>query len=217
MFAGCVPKHEFDEVKLENEQLKKQIVFLNGGDTTTTETKNEVLTAVENASIDTMHTEEKKAKALKKLRSKYDDISGVTWYHDKTTPTTVFNGMYAYIGVKEGDVPWVRLVFQYTADDYLSVQKFIIKADDQIFTVDEAEYGEIKTDHSGGTVWEWLDRIATPEDHKIIKAVAESKTTKIRYLGRDYYNDKIVSEKQKVALKNIMQAYNQLVGINMFD
>lgn len=160
---------------------------------------------------------ERLANATKKMRVKVDDMNDITWYYDKTSPQyTNYNGFYAYIGKKEGSKPWLRLVIQYAADDWLFIEKYIIKVDGQTYNITEDSYGEIKTDNGSGGIWEWLDRKVGFSEYQIIKAVANGKDVKIRFNGKDYYKDKSITEQQKSALRNVLDAYEALGGTTDF-
>jgi hypothetical protein len=153
------------------------------------------------------------ANATNKLDKKYDDMTEVTWYHDKTSPKYVnYNGFFAYIGTSKGSSPVLRLAIQYAADDWLFVKKYIIKVDGVTYTIEEKSYGEIKTDNGEGGIWEWLDRQVGISEFEVIKAVANGKDVKIRFSGKDYYKDKKITNQQKLALKNIITAYEALGG-----
>lgn len=157
------------------------------------------------------------ANATKKMRVKVDDMNDVTWYYDKTSPQyTNYNGFYAYIGKSKGSKPWLRLVIQYAADDWLFIEKYIIKVDGQTYNITEDSYGEIKTDNGSGGIWEWLDRKVGYSEYQIIKAVANGKDIKIRFNGKDYYKDKTITGQQKIALQNVLDAYEALGGDSNF-
>jgi hypothetical protein len=157
------------------------------------------------------------ANATKKMRVKVDDMNDVTWYYDKTSPQyTNYNGFYAYIGTSKGSKPWLRLVIQYAADDWLFIEKYIIKVDGQTYNITEDSYGEIKTDNGSGGIWEWLDRKVGYSEYQIIKAVANGKDIKIRFNGKDYYKDKTITGQQKIALQNVLDAYEALGGDGNF-
>jgi hypothetical protein len=157
------------------------------------------------------------ANATKKMRTKYDDIREVTWYRDKTSPQyTNYNGFYAYIGKAEGNRPWLNLSIQYAAADWLFIKKYTIKVDGQTYTITEDSYGEIKRDNGSGGIWEWLDRKVGYAEYEIIKAVAYGKDVKIRFSGTDYYEDKIITDQQKTALRNVLDAYEALGGSASF-
>lgn len=157
------------------------------------------------------------ANATKKMRVKVDDINDMTWYYDKTSPQyTNYNGFYAYIGTSKGSKPWLRLVIQYAADDWLFIEKYIIKVDRQTYNITEDSYGEIKTDNGSGGIWEWLDRKVGYSEYQIIKAVANGKDVKIRFNGKDYYKDKTITAQQKIALQNVLDAYEALGGDGNF-
>lgn len=160
---------------------------------------------------------ERLANATKKMRVKVDDMNAITWYYDKSSPQyTNYNGFYAYIGTHEGSEPWLRLVIQYLADDWLFIEKYILKADGQTYTITENSYGEIRTDHDGGEIWEWLDRKVGNSEYQVVEAVANGNDVKIRFNGRDYYKDRSITQQQKAALRNVLDAYEALGGSTDF-
>lgn len=153
------------------------------------------------------------ASATKKMRKKYDDMSETTWYYDKSSPRyrSSRTNFYAYIGKKDGP-PWLRLVIQYVADDWLFIEKYIIKVDGDFYEITENSYGEIKTDNGYGSIWEWLDRGVNQKEYQIMKAVANGKNVKIRFEGKKYSRDRTITNKEKLALKNVLDAYEALGG-----
>ncbi|PWW81845.1 hypothetical protein CR164_08485 [Prosthecochloris marina] len=154
------------------------------------------------------------ANATNKMRKKYDDIKGITWYRDKTSPRylNTRTDFGAYIGKEKDGAPWLRLKIRYVADEWLFIEKYIIKADDHVYEITESRYGEIETDHGGGKIWEWLDRYVGPHEYSIIKAVADAKDAKIRFVGGQYDKDRVITTREKQALKNILNAYEALGG-----
>lgn len=154
------------------------------------------------------------AQATSKMRKKYDDMNGITWYYDKTSPQYVNSktNLYAYIGKEKEGKPWLRFVIQYVADDWLFIEKYIIKVDDKTYTITEDSYGEIKTDNGTGGIWEWLDRKVGYSEFEIIEAIANGKNVKIRFSGKDYHKDRTITYSEKLALKNVLNAYEALGG-----
>lgn len=156
---------------------------------------------------------ERIANATNLMQTSYDEIEGITWYRDKSAPSYAnVNYLQLYIGKRKGGDPWLRLKIQYTADDWLFIDKYIIKADTRTYEIVEQRYGEIESDHDGGEIWEWLDRSVTEEELKIVKAIIESKESKIRYSGKQYHSDRTISEKEKQGLRNVLDAYRSLGG-----
>ena len=161
--------------------------------------------------------EQRLANATKKMRKSYDDMNGTTWYYDKASPRylNTRTDFGAYIGKQEHGLPWLRLRILYVADDWLFIEKYIIKVDGRVYEITENKYGEIETDNGGGGIWEWLDRSVGPREFKIIKAIADAKDAKIRFVGRQYNKDRVVTKREKQALKNVLDAYEALGGPNI--
>lgn len=159
---------------------------------------------------------ERLANATKKLRTKYDDIKGITWYYDKGTPQyTNYNSFHLYMGKEKTGKPWLRFRIQYTAEDWLFIQSYVIKTDNDSYTI-STSYGEVETDNGSGDIWEWYDVPIDNRLYNIVKDVIRSKSVKLRHNGKQYYKDRTISEKEKQGLQNILDAYEALGGSTNF-
>jgi hypothetical protein len=158
---------------------------------------------------------ERLANATKKLRTSHDDVRDITWYYDKGTPYySDVNSFHMYMGKSSG-TPWLRFRIQYAADDWLFIEKYIIKTDNNSYTI-SAPYGEVERDNGYGGIWEWYDVALTDNLYKIVKDVISSKSVKIRHEGSQYYKDRTISAKEKQGLQNILDAYEALGGTFTF-
>jgi hypothetical protein len=152
------------------------------------------------------------ANATKNMRKTYDEVTEITWYYDKTSPQyTNRNGFFLYIGQDKTNNCWLRLRIQYAGNDWVFIEKYIIKCDDLTFTID-TEYGEVKRDNSGGMVWEWLDKSPSKSELDMINSIIKSKKTILRCEGDQYHHDREITEKEKQAFQNILDTYAALGG-----
>jgi hypothetical protein len=159
---------------------------------------------------------ERLANATKKLRTKYDDIKGITWYYDKGTPQyTNYNSFHLYMGKEKTGQPWLRFRIQYTADDWLFIQSYVIKTDNDSYTI-STSYGEVETDHGSGDIWEWYDVPMDNSLYNIVQDVIKSKSVKVRHNGKQYYKDRTITQKEKQGLQNMLDAYEALGGTTNF-
>jgi hypothetical protein len=153
---------------------------------------------------------ERLARALSNMRTKYDSVKGSTWYYDKSSPHFINSrsNLYLYMGKEQGQEPWLLFVNVYVAEDWLFIERFIIKADSQTFDMEPPSYGDgsIERDNGSGGIWEWLDIPASERELEIAEAVANSKHAIIRYEGKQYTKDRVVSSAEKQAIKNILAA-----------
>jgi hypothetical protein len=157
------------------------------------------------------------ANATKKLRTKYDDMKGITWYYDKSTPQyTNYNSFHIYMGQENKGKPWLRFRIQYAADNWLFIGSYIIKTDNQSYTI-STSYGDVETDHGHGGIWEWYDVSFTSNYYSIVKDIIKSKNVKLRCIGTQYYKDRTITEKEKQGLQNILDAYEALGGSFSFN
>ncbi|MEH0156428.1 hypothetical protein V6R21_19930 [Limibacter armeniacum] len=154
-------------------------------------------------------------KATRNMRKSHDDIRNITWYYDKSSPRYVNSrsNVHLYFG-KRGinDVPSLWFVIQYVADDWLFIDKYIIKVGDKTYNISEERNREVKTDHGSGQIWEWIELSAGKKEIEIAKAIANGKNVKIRYNGRQYYRDRVITSAEKTAIKNVLIAYEALGG-----
>lgn len=144
---------------------------------------------------------------IARLKTKVDKIEGITWYYDNSTPRPALNSiLYGYIGKATGS-PYLRVYIQYSGETWLFVHKALIVADGRRFEVN----GKWSTD-SYTKVWEWNDHLAGQEQMEMLKAVANSKSTTIRFYGRQYIHDRTVTSSEKNGIKNILEGYAALGG-----
>lgn len=151
-------------------------------------------------------------RALARMRKTHDSVKGVTWYRDPSSPRFVNSrsAIFLYIGDRETGAPWMRLSINYVAEDWLFIEKYTIKADEETFTISPG-YGEIETDNST-TIWEWYDTTAGPRELRIARAIANADEVVIRYEGSQYYRDRVVRRAEKTALRNVLNAFEALQG-----
>lgn len=137
---------------------------------------------------------------------RYDEFEKTTWIEHKSNPKYVnTKGFYTYIGMKDDNV-WERLVIRYHGEDWLFIQKIMIKADESIFeiTPKKVERG------NDSQVWEYIDITPDKTEIAMISNVIASKATKIRFEGKQHYFDWTLSSKEVKAMKDTQIYFNLL-------
>lgn len=151
------------------------------------------------------------AEATSKMRKKYDEVSEITWYHDKATTQYVnHNSFHLYFGQKANTKPVLRLVVQYAGEDWVFIDKYIIKADDKTFEI-APRFGDVKSDNST-IVWEWYVTNVSKTEYEIIKAVVASEKTIVRHQGDQKRYDRTITAAEKQAMQNVLDAFVGLGG-----
>lgn len=152
------------------------------------------------------------AEATKNLTKSRDEMREIDWYYDKSTPRTNNTlNIHSYIGKKENNV-WLRFKMCYKADDWLFVESIAFKVDGENFLLNYGLFNDWERDNSGGSIWEWKDVDMDRRTWDLVRKIAESDKTMMRYNGRQYYFDREVSAQEKQALKNILFAYEAMGG-----
>jgi len=146
--------------------------------------------------------DEQVSKALSNMTKEHDEITNITWYRDKSSPKyTNANAFYLYFSKDN-----LRLKIQYHADDWLFINKVIIKTDKEMHVLTP----NFERDNAYGKIWEWADLYVDKSGMAIIEDIINSNDVKIRYEGSKYRKDITLSEKQKKALKDTLLAFKNI-------
>ena len=95
--------------------------------------------------------------AVNKLKKKFDDVSGITWYSNPYFEHyNDSNHISLYIGVQEGYSPWLRLKMSYYGEDWIFFENAYLFYDGKTKEIFFNEYQDKKTDNYT-TCWEWID------------------------------------------------------------
>lgn len=152
--------------------------------------------------------EANKVKAIEMLKSfkkNEDEFNNTNFYRDKRTPNyTNTNFIYPYIGEKNGRY-WLRLKFQYSADSWLFIHKATLLVDGEKFYIT----GRWEKDNNT-EIWEWLDIQARDAELAILQKIANSKQAKVRYEGRQYHDDRTLTNKEKDIIKKTLEIFTAL-------
>lgn len=150
------------------------------------------------------------------LKSKTDEVTDLTWYRAKTSPDYINqNGLFLRFSKdKDAKVDSLAMAIQYTGDDWVFIDKYIFKVDDQTFEI-TPEYGEIKRDNGNGGVWEYYNTIVTKKPLEILKAIASSKKTILRHQGSQHSFDRVITTLEKKAIADVLDAYSAMDGSDL--
>ena len=151
------------------------------------------------------------ASATKSLRKSVDDVQGTTFYGHKDAPRYLNSrtDFGVYFAAVDGDAQVLRLRIQYVARDWIFIERFIIKADEQVFRI-EPSYGQIKRDNGSGEIWEWYDAPVGFEEQKILTAMLAAKKVTIRFEGSQYRKDRTLSKGERGRLEEVLTAYRAM-------
>ncbi|MBR5106165.1 MAG: hypothetical protein IKU93_07020 [Alistipes sp.] len=152
----------------------------------------------------------KRLQAVSKLKKEYDDVSGTTWYYNRHfTHYNNKNLTSLYIG-KKGETVWLRLKMSYEGEDWIFFENAFLSYDGNTKTIVFDRYRDKESDNGyGGRVWEWIDVSVNDELLAFIKDMVNGKSLKMRLSGK-YTETRVLSYDEKVALKEVLLAYDVL-------
>ena len=188
-------------------------------DTLPEETKAQVTNAaaLESASAQLKTLKQEQAQQLlSAMRLEEDKIRGMRFYYPSAW-RFYSNGNWAadircfilpYLGQNDSET-WLRLVYNYTGDDWVFFDTVIVAADDERFTR-SFSYFDITRDNGGGDVWEYIDTDVGASDIEMLWAIANSTETLVRFQGDDYSRDFTITDADKQAIRDALTASEAL-------
>lgn len=173
--------------------------------------------ALESASAQLKTLKQEQAQQLlSAMRLEEDRIRGMRFYYPSAW-RFYSNGSWAadircfilpYLG-QDDSRTWLRLVYNYTGDDWVFYKNVIVAADDQRFTK-TFNYFDIVHNNGGGDVWEYIDTDVSESDIEMLWAIANSTETLVRFQGDDYSYDFTITDGDKQAIREALTAYEAL-------
>lgn len=143
-----------------------------------------------------------------KFRVKSDEFSDKSWVYHNTTPKyTNRNSVHLYFCMVNGVANNLRFRFQYEDDDWLFIKSVIFNIDGDNHTF--IPFGMQEDCGNGGRIWEWCDSPAS-DCMDLVNMIANAKSVKIKYNGRQYYNTRTMTAKQIQAFKETLEYYKLL-------
>ena len=151
---------------------------------------------------------------LNAMRKKTDDVRGITSYtHQDTTEfVNTRSDCYCYFVSAKSAKPSLRLQIQYVAEDWLFIRRFVIKADDETFTLAATGLRDVERDNSAGKIWEWHDRPVGTKEREMLEAITKSKRVILRFEGDKYQKDRDLSDSEINRIRTVLTAYRIMGG-----
>lgn len=162
----------------------------------------------------TAKIEDLRQASVKKLRQTVDKVEGITWlkHPNQPTYTNSRSTVFLYIGQKAGQRPFLRMVVQYAASDWLFVDK-VYAWYDVAGTANGLKEplisGSFNRDHNT-TIWEWVDIVPDAYQLSVLRSLAEAPEAILRFEGQQYRKDATLSQGDKKAILEMLAAYSVL-------
>lgn len=148
--------------------------------------------------------------ALSGLETESDAIKGYTWYYPTSFPdyadTRCYFLPYICTDTKTGEFVAVRVRANYTGSSWIFWKKLTINIDGENHYIN-ASYFDVERDNAHGDVWEYYDYNGT-YDMDLLRQIASSKKTIVRFEGDQYKKDIEISATDKEGIRKIVAAYD---------
>lgn len=158
----------------------------------------------------TKEAEAKRLQAVNKLKKKFDDVSGITWYYNPYfTHYTNSNHTSIYMGKKDDGRPWLRLKMSYEGDDWIFFEQAYLSYDGNTKEIAFNKYKDKESDNSGGSVWEWIDVSVDDSLIMFLKELVKGKEVKMRLSGK-YSKTKTLTKNEIKGIEDVLLGYDVL-------
>lgn len=150
----------------------------------------------------------KKLHALNKLKKKYDDVSGITWYEQPYfTHYTNTNLTSIYIG-DNGTSKWLNIRMTYKGDDWIFFEHAYLSYDGFTKEIQFNEYDDKDSDNDTA-VWEWIDLTVTTEIENFLHDFAKSNNAKMRLSGK-YTRTRNLTWNERQGILDVLNGFDAL-------
>lgn len=93
-----------------------------------------------------------------------------------------------------------------SGDDWVFFDQITIAADEERF-YKSFNHFDVSQDNAAGSVWEYIDLDVYDSDIKMLRAIADSAETTIRFESDDYRYALTVKDSDKAAIRVTLDAY----------
>lgn len=152
--------------------------------------------------------------SLQNLNPEYDKVEKITWYYHKNHPEyiDICCYIYPYIGRRDNGETWLRVILNYTNDQWIFWEKATFSVDGEN-TYKSFSRNELIRDNDT-EVWEYADFSPDASDILLLKSIANSTETIIRFQGDNYHYDHVVTSNEKTAIMDVLTAYDYLANFS---
>lgn len=142
------------------------------------------------------------AKSLKKKTAEFD---GSSWYRHPDSPRYQDTRPYVTLYVLESGSGQRSLEFflNYTANSWLFVRSAQINIDGEIVSLPSTSWSR----DNDTEIWEWVGYRADERLLEVAQKIASSKRAVIRFNGQDFYDDYVVPQGDKNAIRDMLLAW----------
>lgn len=142
-------------------------------------------------------------------RYRLDEFTGTKFFTPLRAPYySDVNFIYPYLSItKNGDLH-IRTLFQYSADNWLFIESIKI-----LFDTEPIEYFfKFERDNGSGVIWEYADVGEKEFTTHDLEMIYQSKICKVRYEGRQYYKDRVLTDVEKDIVQGVLKDYHIYMG-----
>lgn len=153
--------------------------------------------------------------SLSRMIKKFDEVKQITFYRHTHTPQYVNDWTSVDLTFSVDKTPYIpNLSFKFVSNDWLFIDAITIKTDKNTYNKDKIEIERDSGTRSSGEVgiWEWASYKVDEDELRMLLDMISSKKTIIRFNGSKYYHDYVLTENNKLAIRDSLASWKKLGG-----
>lgn len=163
------------------------------------------------AAADSIKAKAELAKLLRGFTKKHDEVRHITFYTPKNVGYEGVGSFFTlYLAVGDDGGAALHSRFQYGGDDWLFIEGMTVSVDGKTIPTIPFGFRSIERDNAAGKVWEWHDEVVQTDGIAPYLVMGTAKKVIIRFEGKTYYKDHVLSAAEKQAMLNMTEAYTIL-------
>lgn len=152
----------------------------------------------------------KRMQAVNKLKKKYDDVSGITWYYNPYfTHYNNSNHFSIYMGKRDSGKPWLNLMMSYYGDSWIFFEHAYLSYDGKTIEIPFDQYKDKETENDT-SCWEWLNMGVSDNVLAFLKEMVNGQSVKMRLSGK-YERTRNLTKAEIDGVKDVLLAYDVLL------
>lgn len=142
----------------------------------------------------------------------HDKVYNTTYYFPNVRPEYNNERTYVLPNIyQEGNTVSINMRYNYVSDDWLFWTELTILIDGKKY-YKQFSYNDITRDNAYGDIIEVFDEDASDEANlQMLREIAESEETIVRFEGEDYWDDFVIGNADKQAIKDTLALYEALL------
>ena len=192
------------DYELNKNNVKGAIIFTDRYENDWPESKEKIIEIKKEIENKKVEMEKAYEVSVKNVWSKKDEVRDEEYVYSKYDKNMIGYNLIIPYAVRTHSLTLARFRLQYHSDNWIFFQKIILKIDDEYIEIPFEKEDKQEDTIRGNGVAEWITIPMTDEIKSVLFKVSKSKIAILRLEGRQYYDDREITENEKKGIKDVL-------------